>query len=130
MALPSVCCCCRAWLCIPHHLPAAQTASEQLRKMLTATPSCHQWKLSISLVRFRRSFISIIPHWHHPIINAPKSKPVLPSTAQTRSNTGLKICTCIVITLVGDQKVFSQPSHYWNFLYQGFYPLQPKLLAA
>ena len=62
--------------------------------------------------------------------DAPKSKPDLPSAAQTRNSTGLKIYTCIVLTLAGDQKVFSQPSHYWNFLYQGFYPLQPKLPAA
>ena len=62
----------------------------------------------------------------YPIINAPKRKPVLPSTAQTRNSTGLKICTHIVFTLTGDQKVFSQPSQYCKSLYQthaihGFY---------
>ena len=68
----------------------------------------------------------------NPIINAPHSKPFLPSAAQTRNSTGLKIYTCIVLTLVGDQKVFSQPSHYCNFLYQGgeihgFYASQIKI---
>ena len=43
----------------------------------------------------------------YPIINAPKWKPVLPSTAQTRNSTLLKICRCIVLTLTGEQKVFS-----------------------
>ena len=38
------------------------------------------------------------------------SKSVLPSAAQTRNSTCLKIYTCIVLTLAGDQKVFSQPS--------------------
>ena len=59
-------------------------------------------------------------------INAPNPKPVLPSAAKTTRYTSLKICTHIVLTLRSDQKVFSQPSHYWNFLYQedaihGFY---------
>ena len=31
----------------------------------------------------------------------------------------LKIYTSTVLTLRNDQKVFSQPSHYCNFLYQG-----------
>ena len=66
----------------------------------------------------------------NPIINVPNSKPVLPSADQTRNSTGLKMYTCIVLTLVGNQKVFSQPSQYWNFLYQGFHPPQPKLPVA
>ena len=47
---------------------------------------------------------------NHHYYNAPTSKPVLPSTAQTRYSTGLKIYTCIALTLAGDQKVFLQPS--------------------
>ena len=50
----------------------------------------------------------------NPIINAPKSNPVLPYVAKTRNSTGLKI-----LTLAGDQKVFSQPSQFCSFLYQG-----------
>ena len=64
------------------------------------------------------------------ITNAPNSKFVLPFAAQTRNSTGLKLYTSIVLTLAGDQKVFSQPSQYWNFLYQGFYPLQPEVPTA
>ena len=48
----------------------------------------------------------------NPIINAPKSKPVFPSTADTRNSTGLKICTSMLLALAGDQKVLSQPSQY------------------
>ena len=66
----------------------------------------------------------------NPIINVPNSKPVLPSASQTRNSTGLKICRRIVFIPTSDQRVFSQPSHYCKFLYQGFYPLQPKLPAA
>ena len=57
----------------------------------------------------------------NPIINAAKrqSKPVLPSVAQTKNSEGLKISTHIVLTLSGDQKVFSQPCQYCNFLYRG-----------
>ena len=54
-----------------------------------------------------------------PIVNVLKSKPVLPSAAQTKNSKGLKICTHIVLTLMGDQKVFSQPSQYCNLHYQG-----------
>ena len=54
-----------------------------------------------------------------PIINAPKSKVVLLSAAQTRNSTGLNIYTCIVLTLEGGQNIFSQPYQYLNFLYQG-----------
>ena len=50
------------------------------------------------------------------IINAPKSKLVLLSAAQTRNSTSPKICTCIVLTQKGDHKVFSQPTQYCNFL--------------
>ena len=50
-------------------------------------------------------------------MNVPKRKPVLPSAAQTKYSTGLNIGTCIVLTLTGDQKVFSQPSLYGKFLY-------------
>ena len=67
---------------------------------------------------------------YYPIINAPNSKPVLPSAAQTTNSTGQKIYSCIVLTLVRDQKVFSQPSHHCNFLYQGLYLPRPKLPAA
>ena len=52
-------------------------------------------------------------------MNAPDSKPVLPSAAQTKHREGLKICTRIVLTLTGDQKVFSQPCQQCNFLSQG-----------
>ena len=45
----------------------------------------------------------------NPIIDASDSKSVLPLAVQTRNSTSLKIYTCIVLTLVGDQKVFSQP---------------------
>ena len=52
------------------------------------------------------------PLLYNPVINALNSKPVLPSAAPTRNSTGLKIYTCtIVLTLAGDQKAFSQPSH-------------------
>ena len=47
-------------------------------------------------------------HCMYPIIKAPNGKPVLPSAAQTRNSTGQKICTCIVLTLTGEQKVLSQ----------------------
>ena len=53
----------------------------------------------------------------------PRSKSVLDSAAQTKNSTGLKIYTYIVLTLVGDQKVFPQPFQYWNFLYQGGFTL-------
>ena len=49
-------------------------------------------------------------HYYNHYYNAPNSKSVLPSAAQTRNSTGLKIYTCIVLTLADDQKVFSQPS--------------------
>ena len=39
--------------------------------------------------------------------------------SKTTSCTGLKIYTSAVLTPRNDQKVFSQPSHYCNFLYQG-----------
>ena len=66
----------------------------------------------------------------YPIIKAPNIKSVLPSVDKTRNSTGLKMCTHIVLALVSDQKIFSQPSQYWNFPYQGFYPPQLKLPAA
>ena len=56
---------------------------------------------------------------HNQNIDVPWSKPVLPSAAQARNSTGLKICTHIVLTLTGDQTVFSQPSQGCNLLYQG-----------
>ena len=49
----------------------------------------------------------------------PKSKPDVPSAAQSTNSTGLQIYTGVVLTLAGDQKVFIQPFQYWNFLYQG-----------
>ena len=45
----------------------------------------------------------------HPIINSSKSKPVLLSAAQTKNREGLKICTCIVLTLTGTRKYFHRP---------------------
>ena len=64
-----------------------------------------------------------------PVLELPLSR-FLASAAKTTSRTGLKISTLIVLALTGDQKAFSQPSHYWNFLYRGFYPQQPKLPVA
>ena len=48
----------------------------------------------------------------NPIINAPKSKPVLPSSAQTRNGPGLENLHLYSLTLAGDQKVYfhSPPS--------------------
>ena len=66
-----------------------------------------------------RSDIQYLSILLQPIIDAPKSKPVLPFAAQTRNSKDLKICTCIILKLTDDQKIFSQPSQYCNFLYQG-----------
>ena len=51
-------------------------------------------------------------------INVPRKKPVLPSAAKTTSYTGLKMCMSIVLALRSDQKAFSQPSCWCNFVYQ------------
>ena len=62
---------------------------------MAVSENCHSKQVS-------RFFNPII----NPIINAPNSKTVLPSAAQTRNSTGLKIYTCILLTQAGDQKVF------------------------
>ena len=47
--------------------------------------------------------------FENPIVNASKSKPVLPSAAQTKNSKGMKFCTRIVLALVGARKFFHSP---------------------
>ena len=53
-------------------------------------------------------------------LNAPRGNLFKIYSPQPKlSARGLKMYMLTVLTLRNDQKVFSQPSHYCNFLYQG-----------
>ena len=87
-----------------------QVFLQYLRK-LCINKSIHILKIINSCVKASMDSGVVILLNQLPITNVPNSKSVLPSAAQTRNSTGLKMYTCIfILTLLGDQKLFLQPS--------------------